>query len=198
MNKPAVEKKVSRGDQRRNLILKSLHDCIIKNGYAKTTLADIAETADMYPSHLLYYFKGKDAILEFYFQKVAAQILERIDSFRSQTPEQQIEHITELFFSGTRITRSEIGFMLECFGVAVNDKVLRQEKSQYDEKIKLYLSELFSMKPQETFPSPRDSAEVAYALLVGLRSAVYFDEKMELEDARRLFHGSVLLMAGLV
>jgi len=201
MTKAAAEKKVPRGDQRRDLILKSLHDCIIKNGYAKTTLADIAEAAEMYPSHLLYYFKGKDAILEFYFQKLSNQILERINSFRSLAPlapEQQIDNITELFFAGNGITKSEIGFMLECFGVAVNDKVLRQEKSALDEQCKLYLTELFSSVSKTTVPTAKDSAEVAYALLIGLRSAVYFDDKFALKDARRLFHVSVLSMAGLV
>lgn len=194
---PAIRKKVPRGDQRRNLILKSLHDCIIKNGYAKTTLVDIAEAADMYPSHLLYYFKGKDAILEFYFQKVSKQILERINSFRSEAPEQQVEHLAELFFSGNGITKSEIGFMLECFGVAVNDKVLRQEKSQLDEKCKSYLTELFSSTGKTNITTAKDAAEVAYALLIGLRSAVYFDDKLNLKDAHRLFRASVLSMAGL-
>jgi len=198
MTKVKTENKVLRGDQRRNLILKALHDCIIKNGYAKTTLADIAEAAEMYPSHLLYYFKGKDAILEFYFRKVATQILVRIDSYRSQTPEQQIDNITKLFFSGNGITKSEIGFMLECFGVAVNDKALRQEKSALDEKCKQYLTELFSSVSNKAVPPAKDSAEVAYALLIGLRSAVYFDDKLGLKDARRLFRGSIMVMAGLL
>ena len=42
----------------------------------------------------------------------------------------------------------------------------------------------------------RDCAEIAYAMLIGLRSAVYFDEKLNLPDAYRLFHSAVLHMAG--
>ena len=114
--------KLTRGEQRRKRIFRSLHDCIIKKGYSKTTLAEIAESADMSPSHLLYYFKGKDAILEDYFQNVALQILERMSSFREHSPQVQIDELAKLFFAGAGITKSEIGFMLECFGVAVNDK----------------------------------------------------------------------------
>jgi AcrR family transcriptional regulator len=194
--KPVKPTKAPRGDQKRKLILKALRDCIIKNGYAKTTLADIAETASMYPSHLLYYFKGKDAILEYYFRKVSDQILERIESFRSEPPQQQIDLLTELFFAGDGITKSEIGFMLECFGVAVNDKVLRKEKSLLDEKCKDYLIELFSSTPMGLVAGAKDSAEVTYALLIGLRSAVYFDDKLNLEDAYRLFRTTVLSIAG--
>src|SRR3974377_650880 len=54
----------SRGDKRRRGIFQALHDCVIAQGYAKTTLADIARAAGMSPSHLLYYFPGRDAILE--------------------------------------------------------------------------------------------------------------------------------------
>ena len=151
----------------------------------------------MSPSHLLYYFKGKDAILEDYFQNVALQIMERLDSFREFSPQEQINQLADLFFAGAGITKSEIGFMLECFGVAVNDKVLRKEKAELDERCKSYLAELFSDTPRGFISSPKDCAEVCYAMLIGLRSAVYFDDNFELSDARRLFKNTMSSMAGL-
>lgn len=190
-------KKKLRGERRRKLIFRSLHACIIKKGYAKTTLADIAESADMSPSHLLYYFKGKEAILEEYFQNVALQILERLDSFTEHPPREQIDLLSELFFSGAGITKSEIGFMLECFGVAVNDKVLRKEKAELDVQCKGYLTELFSKTPRPLMSSAKDCAEVCYAMLIGLRSAVFFDDSIELANARRLFHSSMSGIAGI-
>lgn len=151
----------------------------------------------MYPSHLLYYYKGgKDAILEHFFQNVALKILARIDSFRDEPAEKQIVLLAELFFASAGIERSEIGFMLECFGVAVNDRVLRREKSELDEKCKSYLTELFEKTPGGLIPGAKDSAEVAYAMLIGLRSAVYFDEKLSLREAHRLFLSSMLAIAG--
>ena len=75
----AGKRRDSRGDQRRRKIFKSLHDCILAQGYVKTTLADIAAGADMSASHLLYYFNGKEAILEQYFANVSVRFLEKIE-----------------------------------------------------------------------------------------------------------------------
>ncbi len=186
-----------RGDKRRKKILWALHDCMIKVGYAKTTLADVAEVAGMYPSHLLYYFDGKDAILQQYFQNVADQILRRLEKIRGKDPRRQIDLLAKLFFAGAGITKSEIGLMLECFGVAVNDKVLRREKADLDAKCKAYLAELLEQTPREFQSSAEDSAEVAYATLIGLRTAVYFDKGFNLAEAHRLFRTTMFKIAGL-
>ena len=197
-NKKNMPSNGPRGDKRRKRILRALHDCIIEKGYAKTTLADIAKVADMYPSHLLYYFDGKDAILGYYFKNVSEKILQRIDSFRDKSPEQQIDLLSELFFAGKGITISEIGFMLECFGVAVHHSELRREKTELDEKCKAFIIELFENTPRKgVISGPKDTAEIAYAMLIGLRTAVYFDNKLELPAAHRLFRNSMLTLAGL-
>lgn len=187
----------ARGDKRRKKIMRALHDCILDKGYSKTSLADIAQVADMYPSHLLYYYKGKDAILEHYFQNVSNRILQRIDALRMENPKRQIDLLAELFFAGKGITKSEIGFMLECFGVAVHHTELRKDKTNLDEKCKAYLAELFEKTlPGGIISSPKDSAELAYAMLIGLRSAVYFDESLRLSEAHRLFHTAMSNLSG--
>ena len=197
-NKTTAQVKVPRGDKRRKRILRALHDCIIEKGYAKTTLADIAKAAEMYPSHLLYYFDGKDAILGYYFKNVAEKILQRIESNHDKSPEQQIDLLTELFFAGKGITISEIGFMLECFGVAVHHPELHREKAELDYKCKTYISRLFENTPRKgVISGPKDTAEIAYAMLIGLRTAVYFDDKVELPAAHRLFRNTMLTLAGL-
>ena len=88
---PAATPSAARGGKRRTRIFKALHDCIVDKGYAKTTLADVARTARMTPSHLLYYFSGKDAILEDYFENVAQRIVERMEGFRAERPERRID-----------------------------------------------------------------------------------------------------------
>jgi hypothetical protein len=87
--------------------------------------------------------------------------------------------------------------MLECFGVAVHDKVLKREKSELDERCKAYLADLFRETPRGFVSSAEDSAEVAYAILIGLRTAVYFDERIGLPEAHRLFRTAMLNIAGL-
>jgi AcrR family transcriptional regulator len=186
----------SRGDKRRSRILEAFHDCIIDKGYAKTTLRDVAGAAGISASHLLYYFPGKDSILEHYFEEVAARIVDRIESFRAEQPERQVGLLSDLFFAGKGITRSEIGFMLECFGVAVHDKELRKQKRELDRFCKAYLAELFGQLPVGSGKCEA-RAEIAYASLIGLRTAAYFDRRVTLSTARRLFHNEMLSLAGM-
>ncbi len=193
---PAAATPGMRGDKRRGSILKSLHDCVIEQGYAKTTLADVARGAGMSPSHLLYYFQGTDAILATYFAIVGRRIIERLETLRTEEPEQKILLLAELFFAGRGIKKSEIGFMLECFGAAVHDKRLRTEKTAIDRFCKEYLQQLFEKSPCGPAHAKR-SAEIAYAMLVGLRTAAYFDQRLGPRRARRLFHDAMLKLAEL-
>jgi AcrR family transcriptional regulator len=191
-----------RRDERLNRILQALHDCIIEKGYASTTLKDVAHAADMSPSHLLYYFRGKGAILDHYFQNISDRILDRIEGFKRENPERQIERFADLFFAGKGITKSEIGFMLECFGVAVHHRELRLKKSALDRRCKDYLTELFeqtsgagAIADTEAKRRAKDAAEAAYAMLIGMRTAVYFDDRISLARARRLFRAAMLRLA---
>ena len=194
---PDKERGDSRGDQRRRRIFRSLHDCILDKGYVKTTLADVAEGADMSASHLLYYFKGKEAILEQYFENVSVQFLEQLDKFSRQEARDQVQSLADFWFKGEASTRKEIGFMLECFGAAVNDDVLRVTKAEFDRRCKAYLADIFSEAPRIFMEDARDAAELSYSLMIGLRSAVYFDDDINLEDAHRLFLNATLSMGGL-
>lgn len=194
---PTAASALSRGDQRRRKIFRSLHDCILRQGYVKTSLADIAEGAGMSASHLLYYFKGKEAILEQYFETVSVRFLERIESFSSDPPEQQIRQLADFWFRGETSTRQEIGFMLECFGAAVNDAVLQGTKAGFDARCKSHLQAIFAATPAVFLNNTKDAAELAYSMMLGLRSAVYFDDDIDLEDAHRLFQETLLRMSGL-
>jgi len=185
-----------RGEDRRRKILQALHDCVIERGYAKTTLADVARSAGMSPSHLLYYFDGTDAILAQYFANVGQRLIERLDSFRSAPPDRQIHLLADLFFAGKAVKKSEVGFMLECFGVAVHDKRLWREKTTLDEYCKTYLQQLFEKSPSGPGTAAM-SAELAYAMLIGLRTVAYFDEKIGPNHARRLFHTAMMNLAKL-
>lgn len=188
--KPDTTGAAVRGGKRRRAIFKALHDCVIEKGYSKTMLADVARAADMSPSHLLYYFRGRDAILQNYFSDVVQRIIARMETFRHERAERKIELLAELFFGGTSVDKSEIGFMLECFGVAVHDKQLQHQKAVVDRFCKAYLQELFESSSGGKARA-RDSAEVAYAMLVGLRTASYFDERLSPRRARTVFRNEM-------
>ena len=180
-----------RAGERRRAIFNALHACVIEKGYSKTALADVARAAGMSPSHLLYYFPGLDAILQSYFAYIVERIIERMSSFRHEDPGRKIDLLADLFFGGTSDDKSEIGFMLECFAAAVHDEELKRGKVAIDQFCKTYLHELF----EPTSASRTDAktrAEVAYAMLVGLRTACYFDEGLSLRRARAMFRDEML------
>lgn len=187
----------ARSDARRRHILRALHDVVIETGYAKATLADIARAADMAPSHLLYYFRGKDAMLEQYFQDVSTRITERIEGFRGERPERQLELLGELFFAGRTITRSEIGLMHECFGVAVHDDRIKRIKTEFDDRTKGYLEDLFRQLPGRAVFRARDAAEIAFAILFGLRTAVFFDDDLDQDRALQVFRDAINHLCGI-
>ena len=184
------------GELRRRKIFKSLHDCIEVEGYANTSLQDIANRAEMSASHLCYYFSGKDAILLEYFESVSARILEQVEALSKGAPQEQIKALADFWFKGKARSRKEIGIMLECFGVAVNHEALCQAKNRFDETCKSFLITLFDDAPSVLGQSSRDAAEVCYALTIGLRSSVYFDKGVGLEDAHRIFVQTMLPMCG--
>jgi len=66
------------------------------------------------------------------------------------------------------------------------------QKNNFDEVCKSYLVALFEEAPSALGQSSADSAEVCYALIIGLRSSVYFDKGMQLKDARRIFLETML------
>ena len=192
-----LAKKTSRGDIKRKRILEALHRCIIAKGYAKTTLAEIATEAELYPSHVLYYFEGKEAILEHYFTQISSLFRQRLNSFKDEVPSEKIKSLTAFFFADNVVTHSEIGFMLECFGVAVNDEIMKGEKAALDVFCKTYLADMFKDTPCNFALGARASAEIAYAILIGLRTAVYFDDSVDLKEARGLYLDAMLKISGL-
>lgn len=194
--KKSSAKPAGPGELRRRKIFRSLHDCIEAEGYVNTSLQDVANRAEMSASHLCYYFSGKDAILLEYFESVSASILERVEALSKGAPREQINALADFWFRGKARSRKEIGIMLECFGVAVNHEALCQAKNRFDETCKSYLTMLFDGAPSVLGQNSRDAAEVCYALTIGLRSSVYFDKGVGLEDAHRIFLQTMLPMCG--
>lgn len=178
-------------ERRRETIFAGLRQCVLDNGYARTTLADIARAANMSPSHLLYYFSDKADILSQYFVSVGNRIATRLEEFRAAEPLHRIDLLAHLFFGGKGLSKSEIGFMLECFGVAVHDPAMKQQKSDLDRLCKNYLQQLYADCNSEANGGAY-FAEVAYAILVGLRTAVYFDERLSVSQAHEIFRSEIL------
>ncbi|MDG1986570.1 MAG: TetR/AcrR family transcriptional regulator [Halieaceae bacterium] len=190
-NTAAKKKRNTQKHNRKLRVFRSLHHSIIEKGYASTTLEDVARGAEMSPSHLFYYFNGKEDVLEQYFAYVSERFLVQIQRLRNSEPSNQLKEFTDIWFKSGSSTKEEIGFMLECFGAAVNNKTLHTIKTSFDKNCKAVLEQIFTNSNKITaLRENKDIAETTYSLMIGLRSSVYFDD-IELEEARRLFLNAV-------
>ena len=166
-------------------------------GYAHTSLNDVAAAAGMSPSHLLYYFSGKQAILEMYFRAAERSILAELAAQARAHPEARIDHLANLFFGGWIRGRGDQRTALELFTQAVHDKTLRQIRSRFDKRMKAHLADVFRQCPRLISASANDAAQEAYALLLGLVATSYFDERLTLARSHDLFRAGARRLAGL-
>ncbi len=184
-------------DDRRTAILAALDRCLRAKGYAHTSLADVAAAAGMSPSHLLYYFPGKEAVLEAYFRAAGDAILAAVGARVAAPPEEQIDALAAYFFDDTIAGRVEQGIVLELFGQAVRRPRLEAIKADFDRRLKDYLTALFRQTPRAEGLAASDAAEQALALLVGFIASSYFDERLAPARARALFRDGMRRLAGL-
>lgn len=145
----------------------------------------------MSASHLLYYFKGKEAILEQYFANVSVIFLDNITRITTNPANCQLTMLADFWFKSEASTKQEIGFMLECFGAAVNDQTLLETKAKFDKLFKTELFGIIAATAGDDGVQGHDEigqlAEITYALMIGLRSSAYFSDELDLEGAHQLF-----------
>jgi AcrR family transcriptional regulator len=182
---------------RRGKIVTALYRCMAKKGYAATTLCDIAEEAGMTSSHLLYYYPGKEAILEAFFKAVTKRIEKEIAELKGCDPADQIEAIADLFLSANGMRKVDQGVMLDLYAQAVQNKAMRRVKVAHDRRIKDMFVELFAQLAPSLETTPEDAALMAYAVLFGLRANSFYDPQLSAAQANRLFKQALLRIAGL-
>jgi AcrR family transcriptional regulator len=187
----------SNAGDRRGKIVSALYRCMAKEGYAATTLCDIAAEAGMTSSHLLYYYPGKEAILEAFFKAVTKRIEKQMAELQDRSGAERIEAIADLFLSPKDMRKMDQAVMLDLYGQAVQNRAMRRVKVAHDRRIKDMFVELFSRLPCAPEASPEDSAQTAYAILFGLRASSFYDPQLSPAQANRLFKQTLLRLAGL-
>jgi AcrR family transcriptional regulator len=182
---------------RRGTIVLALYRCMTKKGYAATTLCDIAEEAGMSSSHLLYYYPGKEAILEAFFKAVTKRIENDMSALQDRAPAEQIEAIADLFLSPKGLRKADQGVMLDLYGQAVQNRAMRRIKVAHDRRVKDVFVRLFAQLAGFNAASSEDAAQIAYATLVGLRANSFYDAQLSATHANRLFKEALLRLAGM-
>lgn len=186
-----------RSSERRAKIAHALEDCIRENGYAATSLTDIAIGARMSPSHIRYYFDGKEDILEFYLSQTCEEIMREISRIPRDSPEQWLRNFSAYFITNPTMTRASIAVLVEIFAAAVHNPKLAQIKMRYDEFIRGIFLEFFRWSGCADGIAPAEAAYTAWSIEIGMKFNAVFQTDFSREKARKVFLTEMRRMAGM-
>ncbi|HEY1710766.1 MAG TPA: TetR/AcrR family transcriptional regulator [Rhizomicrobium sp.] len=161
---------------RKLAIVRALHRCVRERGYARTSLTDIALRARMSPSHIRYYFDGKEAILQFYFAMLCRDILAEIRRIPFETPAQWLKDFARFYYGNPRISQAGLSVVVEIFGVAMHDAAMRAIKTEFDDAMRAILCRFFEQAGCAEGLTPQTAAELARAMDIGLKYSTAFSE----------------------
>lgn len=177
--------------------MQALHRCIREKGYASTSLTDIAVRAKMSPSHIRYYFDGKDAILEHYLDTTCTDIVRDIKAIEDDDPFEWLRKFSDYYIRNPRISAVGLSVMVEIFGVSVHQPRLREIKTAYDNEIRGVLTRFFTRAGGATSLPPAMAAEIIQALEAGLKYNAVFEEHYDPERATTAFLAAIERLLGL-
>ncbi|MEM7016099.1 MAG: TetR/AcrR family transcriptional regulator [Pseudomonadota bacterium] len=145
---------------------RALYRCIREQGYASTKLQDIAKQAEMSPSHVRYYFTGKQAILEWYFEQTSQGYQSGMKRLVASTPADPIVTLSRGFFPESPQRRANLGVFIELRTLALHHPALLKQLKEHDRIQIGFIAELLA--PVTRDMDPVAVAEIAYSLAQGL------------------------------
>ena len=185
----------SKSKERRARILDALRRCILRKGYSATSFNELAQEADMSPSHVFYYFRGKDAVLRELYREVAERLVARVATHRGEPPEDQFRIMSAFAFAGEVFSHEERLVFTELIGQSMHNPSIRDIRDELTTAIGQYLTDVFESCPRAPGLSAEDAGLVAAALGTGL--VVYCCCGLLPPDhAQRLLHRGLLRMGG--
>jgi AcrR family transcriptional regulator len=176
-----------KGTKTKDNIIKAFTTCVRKQGYAKTTMVDVAKEAKVFPSNLFYYFSCKDELLRVLFKQQCDVIVQGMEKIADYSVEEKINYIVDFFFiENNSVNHFTTGFMYEAIGVSISDSTLSQSKREMDRCCKQLFADVFI--GIDAIESVRnEKAEILYSLLAGSKLNDYFDPDHQPENGKAAF-----------
>lgn len=125
-------------DERRTEIAEGLYRCIVKRGYARTTVRDIAQEADVRAGIIHHYFESKDDILStltaITFDRHKENLLALLQKNRGRQPAERLRMGIDFIFLRVAGDRDLIQVFHELWNIAEHHETLnRSLKTLYRE-----------------------------------------------------------------
>ena len=195
--KKRLQRRIESGDRdRRGAIRYALFRRICDKGYASTSLSDLAAAVGISPSHLLYYYPNKDAVLEDLFAIATRHMHDDLAAMPWNDPGEALDALADYFFGGETFSRNEQASMLQFWALSANHPSLRKTKADFDSELRRRLTESFARTDRLPGLSAGDAAEVAHGLLAGFLSTTYFSDPAPPDHVRALFRSTLAHLAG--
>jgi AcrR family transcriptional regulator len=130
----------------------------------------------MSPSHIRYYFDGKEAILRHYFAHLCRDLLAHIRAIPTEDSNAWLARFARFHFGNARISQTGLAVIVEIFGVAMHDAAMKKIKMEFDGEMLAILRRFFERAGCADGLSPATAAELARAMDVGLKYSTAFAE----------------------
>ncbi len=180
MNGPRVKK----SEETRRKIVRAFDECVANSGYAQTKLVDIADAAGLATPHLRYYFRNKESILEFQYERIVGTYEELVADISAATVREWFEALAHLNFdTGRRSTRAML-VLIEANSLAARSERMKTLKRQYDLQT---LAAIEQQARSSGVADPGETAEMIFHFLTGLMLNTAFEPKRKREQAIQLF-----------
>jgi AcrR family transcriptional regulator len=149
---------------RRGQILDAVEACILGHGLSGTTLARIAEAAEVQPSLIAHYFGSKDAVIAAAVERTLQRFRGGFeDAVRGIAPARQLDALLGVLFSG-RMTAREYSLMVD---VLIAESYWSEATRAGVRSLYQRFAEMLRAAVDAAYPraSAERRAQVAYGLL---------------------------------
>ena len=154
--------------ERRTRILDGLRRCILRQGYSATSFNELAQEAGMSPSHVFYYFQGKDAVLQELYRDLAQRLLASVSLLQGQPAEEQFKTMSDYAFAGEVFSHDERLVFTELIGQSLHNPSVKELRDGLATSVVAYLTNVFESCERAKGLSADNAGFAASALGIGL------------------------------
>jgi AcrR family transcriptional regulator len=183
-------------DRRRAAIAEALLQSMSEKGFSATSLTELARRAGMSPSHLLYYYPDKEAVLVQLAKSINDGTLGFMAGLVDKPPQVQCHQLVGYFFGRRNVPAAFRGVLLQLMGVATHDPELLGRMRQQAGRFKAFLKQIYRKSSATATMPVDDAATVAAAIWMGLLVNSLFDPTLTMARAGRLMLNVMSFLGG--
>jgi len=188
-------------NERREQLLFATYTVFAQQGFAETSLADIAAAADFSKAMVIYYFKSKENLLVAAFEWITSGILDRLQTccLSQDSAVPMLRAQLEQLFMSTRRNRRFYQVYLDFLAQSVHNDRLGSVTGRFYAGCIAALSRTIAAGVAEGVfhpcVDPQEASSVCGAMMDGLQTQWLFDEESLFDEYReRCWRGWLALL----